>query len=214
MISKKLEAYASHMTTAEDPLLHELYRETHLKMMYPRMLSGALQGKMLEMLSHMIRPERILEIGTFTGYSAICLARGLKRGGTLNTIEINPEMVNFARTFFNRAGIADQVVQHTGAALEVIPTLTETWDLVFIDADKENYLAYYHLVMDQLKPGGFILADNVLWGGKVLDEQAKQDKETRGIVAFNEFVSRDDRVEQVLLTVRDGVLLLRKKQDG
>ena len=211
MISKKLEAYASLHTTDEDALLHELYRETHLKMMYPRMLSGALQGKLLEMISHMIHPEKILEIGTFTGYSAICMARGLKPGGTLTTIEVNPELIDFAGRYFLRAGLSECIIQKCGPALGIIPKLEDTWDLVFIDADKENYLAYYQLVIDQVKPGGFILADNVLWGGKVLDAKEKQDKETQGIVSFNKYVSKDERVEQVLLTVRDGLMLLRKK---
>lgn len=211
MISEKIEKYASRYSTEEDKLLHELYRETHLKMMYPRMLSGHLQGRLLEMISHMINPKYILEIGTFTGYSAICLSKGLQTGGKLLTIEINPELTEFAGNYFEKAGISDCIEQKTGNALDIIPGLNEKWDLVFIDADKENYLSYYQLVLEQVNPGGFILVDNVLWGGKVLDPDHKQDKETQGIVEFSNFVRDDNRVEHVLLTVRDGLMVLRKR---
>jgi len=210
MISKKLENYTLLHTSEEDPLLKELYRETNLKVLYPRMLSGHLQGKLLVLFSYMINPTFILEIGTYTGYSAICLAKGLKPGGKLITIEINPELVDFAQNYFDRSGLSSSIEQKTGKALDIIPHLTEEWDLVFIDADKENYLNYYKMVIDQVRTGGFIIADNVLWDGKVLDSRVKPDKETRGITEFNDFIQRDSRVENVLLPVRDGLMILRK----
>ena len=210
MISDKLEKYALSYTSPEDPLLRELYRETNLKTMYPRMLSGPVQGKLLEMLSRMIQPKYILEIGTFTGYSALCLARGLQKQGTLVTIELSPEMVDFAGRYFKLAGLEGKIRQETGHALEIIPSLDYEWDLVFIDADKENYLNYYKLVFERLRPGGYVLADNVLWGGKVLEPRTGQDRETRGITEFNEFVRSDPRVDKVLLPLRDGLMVLRK----
>ena len=210
MISKKLENYTLLHTSEEDPLIKELYRETNLKVLYPRMLSGHLQGKLLVLFSYMINPTFILEIGTYTGYSAICLAKGLKPGGKLITIEINPELVDFAQNYFDRSGLSSSIEQKTGKALDIIPHLTEEWDLVFIDADKENYLNYYKMVIDQVRTGGFIIADNVLWDGKVLDSRVKPDKETRGITEFNDFIQRDSRVENVLLPVRDGLMILRK----
>jgi predicted O-methyltransferase YrrM len=210
MIDKKIETYAMHRTTPEDPLLQALYRETHLKTTHPRMLSGPIQGKVLEMFSRMIRPKRILEIGTFTGYSAICLAKGLEDEGLLYTIEINEEMVDFAKSYFQKAGLQDKIKQLHGPALEQIPALKEAWDLVFIDADKEHYLDYYHLVADHVVPGGYIIADNALWDGKVLDPAGNGDKETEGIIAFNDYVHSDDRVDNLLLPVRDGLMILRK----
>jgi predicted O-methyltransferase YrrM len=210
MISKKIENYTLLHTSDEDPLLHELYRETNLSVVYPRMLSGHLQGKILTLFSYMVNPTFILEIGTYTGYSAICLAKGLKPGGKLTTIEINPELVDFARKYFDRSGLNHSIVQKTGNALDIIPQLTIEWDLVFIDADKENYLNYYKMIIDQMRMGGFIIADNVLWDGKVLNSVDTQDKETRGITEFNDFVQRDSRVENVLLPVRDGLMILRK----
>lgn len=212
MLSEQIENYILLHTTEEDPLLHELYRETNLKTVYPHMLSGHLQGRVLEMLSRMINPMNILEIGTFTGYSAICLARGLKPGGKLVTIEVNPEYAEIAKRYFDRAGLNDFIEQVAGHALEKIPGLNRKWNLVFIDADKENYLDYYNLVIDRLTTGGYIFVDNVLWDGKVLEPKAKQDKETRGISSFNEFIRTDARVEHVLLPVRDGLMILRKKQ--
>lgn len=211
MISQKLEFYTQEHSSDEDPLLHELFRETNLKVMYPRMLSGHIQGKLLEMVSQMIRPTFVLEIGTYTGYSAICLAKGLMPAGKLVTIEINPELIDFSSKYFKKAGISESIIQKAGSALEVIPTLDFEWDLVFIDADKENYLNYYNMVVGKVKKGGFIIADNVLWGGKVLEPEAKQDKETKGIVEFNKYVKQDDRVDKVMLSVRDGLMLLRKK---
>lgn len=210
-MKKELENYILAHTGAEEPILAELARETHIKTMFPRMLSGHLQGKFLEMVSHMINPTAILEIGTFTGYSAICLARGLKDGGVLHTIDVDPELEPLAKDYFERAGLQDKIVQHIGDALEIIPSFDNAFDLVFIDADKENYLNYYHLVFDKVKTGGFILADNALWDGKVLLLDGKLDKETKGIKEFNEFVHKDDRVENMLLPLRDGIIMLRKK---
>lgn len=207
---ERLTQYITEHTTSEDPILAELSRETQLKTMYPRMLSGHIQGKLLEMISFMIKPLNILEIGTFTGYSALCLAKGLKVKGKLHTIEVNPELAAFSIKYFEKAGMMDQIVQYTGDAREIIPTLNMTFELVFIDAGKEHYLQYYNMVFDKVLSGGFILADNALWAGKVIEEE-KPDKETRGIVEFNEFVMKDTRVENLLLQVRDGIMVIRKK---
>jgi caffeoyl-CoA O-methyltransferase len=202
--------YAEKFTTSEPAYLQELYRETHLKTMYPRMLSGHLQGRFLKMISLMIHPQRILEIGTFTGYSAICLAQGLSSDGLLHTIDSNEEPVAIGRKYFEKAGLKDKIVTHIGNATEIIPDIDETFDLVFIDADKENYLKYYQQVFDKVKPGGIILADNAFWDGKVLDKLTA-DHETKGIIAFNRFVHEDERVEHLLLTIRDGLMMIRKK---
>ncbi|MFU8842455.1 MAG: O-methyltransferase [Bacteroidales bacterium] len=197
-------------TTAEDPILEGLWRETHLRVMYPRMLSGHIQGKLLEMISYMVRPLNILEIGTYTGYSALCLAKGLQEGGKLHTIEVNPELTTFSGKYFKKAGMMDKIVQHTGDALEIIPGMEMYFDLVFIDAAKEDYLRYYSLVFDKVLSGSFIMADNALWDGKVTGK-GKPDSETRGIIAFNDFVMNDPRVDNLLLQVRDGIMLIRKK---
>lgn len=209
-MDKKLENYITGHTSAEPELLQRLNRETHVKILFPRMMSGHLQGKFLEMISWMVRPERVLEIGTYTGYSAICLSAGLTENGSLHTIEINPELEDFILKYIREAGLSEKINLHIGDAMEVIPQLDEKFDLVFIDADKENYLNYYHLVFDKVKKGGFILADNALWDGKVLSPDKKMDKETTGIVEFNDFVQNDDRVENVLLPLRDGVMVVRK----
>lgn len=208
MIKKDYQEYADTHSSPDSELLNELYRETYLKTVYPRMISGSYQGKVLGMISHMIRPKTILEIGTFTGYSTICLSQGLPKDGKIHTIEVNPEMQDIFMKYFRKASIENDVVVHTGPALEIIPQLDETFDLVFIDADKENYLNYYNLVFEKVRMGGFILADNAFWDGKVIRED--HDKETRGITEFNEFVQNDPRVENVLLTIRDGLMLVRK----
>jgi predicted O-methyltransferase YrrM len=210
MIEKKIEEYLENHTTPESLVMKELNRETHIKTFYPNMLSGAVQGKFLEMLSRMIQPKRILEIGTFTAYSAIAMAKGLADGGKLITLEVNPEMETFIRKYIEKSGMKEKIELMMGNALEIIPKLDDTFDLVFIDADKEQYVDYYELAFSKLKPGGFILADNVLWNGKVLEDNSKSDKETMGIKAFNEHVKNDKRVEQVMLSVRDGLLLVRK----
>ena len=206
----RLDEYILQHSTPEDEVLKELYRETHLKVLYPRMVSGHIQGKLLEMLSHMIRPEKILEIGTYTGYSAICLARGLKEGGLLHTVEINDELKEMTVKYIAMAGLQDRIVLHTGDARKVIPEIGGPLDLVFIDGNKQEYLDYYRLVMPLLRTGGYILADNVLWDGKVLSPLKSHDKYTRGIAAFNDFLAGDDRVEQLILPVRDGFTLIRK----
>lgn len=175
------------------------------------MVSGHLQGKFLELISLMIRPDNILEIGTFTGYSAICLSKGLRPGGKLITIEINDELTDFAHSFFVRAGAETKITQLTGKAQNIIPDLDIRFDLVFIDADKREYIEYYNLVFDKVKPGGFIIADNVLWGGQVLDEETS-DQQARGIINFNTMIGGDKRIEEIILPLRDGLMIIRKKE--
>lgn len=210
MNSKQIEKYILDHTKEEDVLLAELNRETNLKVMHPRMLSGHLQGKFLEMVSCMIKPKAILEIGTYTGYSALCLAKGLTDDGILHTIEINQELESFSKRYFHNAGMKYKIRQHIGSALDIIPKIDEVFDLVFIDADKENYLNYYKLAFDKIITGGFILADNALWSGKVTDKAHKQDKETKGIVEFNKYIQQDKNVENMLLPLRDGIMMIRK----
>ena len=191
-------------------MLVELSRETWLRTVHPQMIAGHLQGKILEMVSSMIRPSRILEIGTFTGYSSICLAKGLAAGGKLITIERDDEITGFAQKHISRSGFSDAITLLTGDARDIIPDLNEIFNLVFLDADKDEYLDYYHLVLPKVAAGGFLLADNVLWGGKVIQEAQSGDHFTGGILAFNEYVRRDNRVEQVILPVRDGIILIKK----
>jgi caffeoyl-CoA O-methyltransferase len=210
MIDPRLEEYIENHSTPEPELLYELRRKTFLHTPYPRMLSGPVQGQFLGMISRMIRPDSILEIGTFTGYSAICLAGGLPEGGILHTIEAERGYAEIAREYFRKAGLEDRIVLHDGDALEIIPKLNESFDLVFIDAAKEHYLDYYHAVFDKVKPGGFILADNALWDGRVLEGERAGDPETRGIISFNKMIREDERVENVLVSIRDGVMLIRK----
>ena len=208
---RALEKYILEHIDEEDPVLKELDRETHLNVLGARMLSGHLQGKLLTMIAKMIRPKRILELGTFTGYSAICLARGLKKGGKLLTIEIDDELEILAKTFFEKAGLIQTIEQRIGSAIDIIPTLNEKFDLVFIDADKREYLQYYNLLIDRLDSGAYILADNTLWSGKVLDKPDADDEHTRGIQQFNAAIKNDHRVEKVILPLRDGMTLIRKK---
>jgi caffeoyl-CoA O-methyltransferase len=203
--------YAERISSEESSVLKKLSRETHLKVPLAHMISGVLQGKLLKMISCMIRPEKILEIGTFTGYSAICLSEGLSLKGKLHTIDINPELEDMVKRYLTEAGLEKKVVQHIGDAKDIIPGIQEIFDLVFIDADKENYLNYYKVVFEKVRTGGYILADNVLWDGKVLQENRNPDKETRGIVEFNEFIKKDERVEKLLLPFRDGLMIMRKK---
>lgn len=206
----KLEQYLLAHSTPEDPVLEDLYRQTHIRFVNPNMASGHLQGKVLEFISMMIRPEYILEIGTFTGYSAICLSKGLKPGGKLLTIEINDELSSFSHSYFCKAGAESKITQLTGNALDLIPGIELFFDLVFIDGDKREYIDYYRLVIDKVKPGGFILADNVFWGGKVL-ESVTTDPQARGIICFNEMISKETIIEDVILPLRDGLMLIRKK---
>lgn len=209
LLSSDIESYVLQHTTPESPLLQQLARETHTRVLMPNMLSGHLQGAVLSMFSRMIQPHRILEIGTFTGYSAICLAQGLAPGGLLYTIDINEELEDMVRDYLAKAGLAHKVRAVFGNALDVIPKLHDTFDLVFIDADKANYVRYYELVFDHVRPGGYIIADNVLWKGKVADPEM-QDKDTAAIRRFNDLVHEDPRVENILLPLRDGLLIARK----
>lgn len=208
---KEIEQYILNHIESEDAILVELDRETHLNVIGARMISGHLQGQVLTMLSKMIRPKAILEIGTFTGYSAICLAKGLQENGKLITIEIDDELESIAKKYFEKTGFQHLIEQRIGAALEIIPTLNQTFDLVFIDAHKPEYPAYYNAVFDKTKSGGYIIADNTLWSGKVLEKPAEDDFQTRGIIEFNSMIKNDKRVEKVILPLRDGMTIIRKK---
>lgn len=228
MPDPKIQQYAESMTSPEPPVLARLNRNTHAQILHARMLSGHLQGALLAMISKMVRPDRILEIGTFTGYSAICLASGLNKNGLLHTIDNNPELEDFARTYFIEAGMQHMIVQHIGEAINVIPTIDEVFDIVFIDADKENYVNYFDMAYEKLRQGGIILADNVLWSGKVVEYAGKipdgssldeainaglipeTDSETLGLLRFNEHVSRHPGVDQLLLPFRDGLMICLK----
>jgi len=204
------EVYAARYTTNDDALLKEVADFTNEKHPKAHMLSGAVQGKLLEMLSRMIQPRRILEIGTFTGYSALCLAKGLTEDGLLYTIEIRVEDAETAQFFFNKSIVKDRIILQVGNAHEIIPALHEAWDIVFIDADKVSYIDYFNIVLPKVKSGGYIIADNVLFHGEVLEEE-KKGKNAKAVHAFNEYIKQDERVASVLLTVRDGLLLVRKK---
>jgi predicted O-methyltransferase YrrM len=206
---RKLEQYIREHSSNEDPVLEELFRQTHIKFVNPNMSTGHLQGKFLEMISKMISPEYILEIGTYTGYSAICLARGLKKGGRLVTIELNDELSDFAHSYFKKAGVDSAVTQITGNAIEIIPTLKIKADLVFIDGDKREYCDYYRVAKEIVRKGGFILADNVLWGDKVLETDSK-DQQSAGITRFNEMLMTEKDIEHVIIPLRDGITLIRK----
>ena len=210
-IDEKIEAYALAHSDSETEVLKKLNRETHLKVLMPRMLSGHLQGNLLSMFSKMIQPKQILEIGTFTGYSGICLAQGLQKNGKLHTIDINEELEKMVRDFIDEAGLSSKINYYIGNALDIIPTINEQFDIVFIDADKKNYANYYDLVFDKVVAGGYIIADNVLWSGKVLDAPEKMDADTKAMDAFNKKVHHDTRVEHLLLPVRDGLMIARKK---
>ena|SRR2546428_961641 len=209
IINKKIDKYVDEHSDLEPEVLKQLNRETHLKVLMPRMLSGHYQGRILSMLSKMISPKNILEIGTYTGYSAICLAEGLQKNGKLTTIDINAELEDMVRNYFGKAVLTSQIKYIIGNATEIIPTLSENYDLVFIDADKKNNATYYDMVFDKVRAGGYIIVDNVLWSGKVVDE--KMDKDTQLIHAFNTKVQNDSRVENILLPIRDGLLVVRKK---
>lgn len=208
-LPENINKYVEKHTNCESDLLRRVNRETHLEVMQPRMLSGHLQGRTLSMFSKMLRPKRILEIGTYTGYSALCLAEGLSEDGKLITIDINEELESKVRTYFTASPFAHQIELIIGKALDVIPTLNEKWDLVFIDADKQNYPAYYELVLPLVKVGGYIISDNVLWSGKVADE-SHQDKDTVLLRQFNQKIHQDERVENLLLPIRDGLMIARK----
>lgn len=210
-IAPELLEYCEEHSSPEDDLLQSIKRETYAKVLMPRMLSGHLQGKTLELLVKLLQPKVILEIGTYTGYSGICLARGLGKNGRLITLDINDELETMVMGFFKKSGIQDRIDYRLGNALDIIPTLEGNFDMVFIDADKANYIKYYDLVVDRVNPGGIILADNVLWSGKILVEEGKKpDKDTQVILDYNLMVQNDSRVENVLLPIRDGLMLARK----
>jgi predicted O-methyltransferase YrrM len=205
-----IQHYVETTTTPENDLLKEINRDTHLHVLNPRMLSGHFQGRVLAMFSRMIRPKNILEIGTYTGYATLCLAEGLDSNGKITTIDINNELSERVKNNFQKSAYVEQIIYIKGDAKQIIPDLEETWDLVFIDADKENYVSYYDMIVDKVSSGGFIIADNVLWSGKVV-ERDQSDKKTRELKTFNNRVHTDNRVENVLLPIRDGLMLLRKK---
>ena len=209
-LPKKIEKYSCDHSQNESDVLAELNRETWAKVLTPRMLSGHLQGRALSMFSKMIRPKNILEIGTYTGYSAICLSEGIKSDGKIYTIDINEELKPMSSYYFERAGISEKVIQLTGNALDIIPTINSQFDLVFIDADKENYTRYFNLVIDNMPIGGFIIADNVLWSGKVIDETIEKDQETQALRDFNKSVHNSERVEHILMPIRDGLMICQK----
>ena len=210
-IDEKLDQYICSVSEKEPELLEALNRETHLKVLQPRMLSGHFQGRVLSMISHMISPKRVLEIGTYTGYSALCFAEGLAPDGKVITVDVNEELHDLVTRYINQSEYKDKVDAIIGDATEIIPQLDEEFDLVFIDADKRNYVNYYQLVFDKVKSGGYIIADNVLWSGKVLEEYDKLDKSTQVILDYNALIHSDERVQEVLLPIRDGLMIARKK---
>lgn len=210
LLSEELTNYLENSCEPENDLLKYINRETHLKVSMPRMLSGHYQGRVLSMISKMIHPERILEIGTFTGYATLCLAEGLSEKGLIYTIDINEELEDRVRSYFRESGIEQKIIYRIADAKEIIPQLNETFDLVFIDADKKNNETYYEMIIDRVRPGGLILVDNVLWSGKVLDDK-KTDQKTSFINTFNQLISTDSRVEKLILPIRDGLFLIRKK---
>ena len=211
-IAQNLADYAEKHTSPEPTLLAELNRDTYANVLTPRMLSGHIQGRVLSMFSKMIKPKAILEIGTYTGYAALCMAEGLTADSVLHTIDIDEELETRINTFVSQSPFAHQVKLHIGNALDIIPTLNESFDLVFIDADKENYAAYYDLLIDRLPSGAVLIADNVLWSGKVLEaDQLPKDNDTKALDSFNKKIQADSRVENVLMPIRDGLMVIRKK---
>lgn len=208
-ISEELENYIEKHSAAEPELLQQLNKETYQKILQPRMLSGHFQGRVLSMLSKIINPKHILELGTYTGYATLCLAEGLKSDGTIDTIDINEELEDIQQKYFNTSAFKDHIIQHVGNALDIVPTLNKKFDLVFIDADKENYINYWNLIVPMMNKGGIILSDNVLWSGKVLEDVQKNDKSTPILLKYNKIVNEDPRVETVLLPLRDGLTVSR-----
>lgn len=208
-IQEEIEAYCEKHTDAENDILFALSRETHAKYLYSRMLSGHLQGAFLKMISHIVRPQKILEIGTYTGYSALCLAEGLQENGILHTIEKNFELEDIIKKYIHKANFEDRIELMIGDAMEVIPQLNHTYELVFIDADKENYINYFNMIVPIMNKGGIILSDNVLWSGKVLEELNPKDISTKILLEYNQIVNNDERVETVLLPIRDGLTVSR-----
>jgi len=208
-ISQELEDYIEQHSQAEPELLAALNKETYQKILLPRMLSGHFQGRVLSMLSKLIRPENILEIGTYTGYSALCLCEGMREGGVLHTIDIKEELIDFQRKYFDKSPWGNRIVQHLGDATQIIPQLELKFDLVFIDADKENYINYFEMIIGKMNKGGVILSDNVLWSGKVLEPLQTNDSSTETLIEYNELLKNDPRIESVLLPIRDGLTISR-----
>lgn len=209
-IPEKLDDYVVAHSEDEPELLQQLTRETFQKILQPRMSSGPYQGRVLSMISKLIYPEHILEIGTFTGYSTLCLAEGLKPNGSIDTLDINEELFDFQRKYFDKSEYGSQIFQHLGNALDIIPNLDKSFDLVFIDADKDNYINYFNLIIDKMKPGGIILSDNVLWSGKVIEALNPKDKMTKAVLDYNTLLKEDPRVETVVLPIRDGLTISRR----
>ena len=209
-ISQELDDYAVAHSSQEPELLKKLTRETYQKILQPRMLSGHYQGRILSMISKLANPKTILEIGTYTGYSALCLAEGLQQDGTLHTIDVNEELTDFQRKYFDASSYSKNIQQHLGSAIDIIPQLQGNFDLVFIDADKPNYPAYYDLIIDRINPGGLILSDNDLWSGKVLEPLNPKDTSTKALLAYNTLLKNDTRIETVMLPIRDGLTVSRK----
>ena len=210
-ISEALDDYVVQHSENEPELLKSLTRETYQKVLQPRMLSGHFQGRILSLISKLTRPNYILEIGTFTGYSALCLAEGMQQNGQLHTIDINEELVDLQRRYFDASGLGPQIHQHLGSAIDIIPTINLNFDLVFIDADKPNYVNYFHLIIDKLNSGGIIISDNVLWSGKVVEPIKPDDISTKTVLEYNKVLKNDERIETVLLPIRDGLTISLKK---
>jgi predicted O-methyltransferase YrrM len=209
-LAPDLDKYVVDHTEIEPKELARLNRKTWIEILNPRMIAGHFQGRVLSMLSHMIKPTQVLEIGTFTGYSAICWGEGLTENGEIHTIDINEELQDLASEFVTKSGLEEKVHFHIGNAIDIIPTIKNEWDIVFLDADKSNYTNYYNLVFENVKKGGYIIADNVLWNGKVIDKSAFSEIDTQAILAFNEMVQKDERVQNVLFPIRDGLMVIRK----
>lgn len=209
-LPEEIEDYVIKNTEEEPSILKELNHETWEKVLIPRMLSGHLQGRILSMLSHMISPKNVLEIGTYTGYSALCFAEGLQEGGRIDTIDINEELEAMVSRYIKKSNLEETIINHIGNAMEIIPTLSETFDIVFIDADKTNYSNYYDLVFDQVNTGGYIIADNVLWSGKIVEFKRNLDPDTQALIDYSEKVNADNRVQNVLFPIRDGLMVVRK----
>ena len=208
-INKDILEYSEKYSQQEPEILQELNRETHLKILNPRMLSGFFQGRLLSTISKLIKPKKVLEIGTYTGYSAICIAEGMNKNGIIHTIDKNEELNTIQKKYFKKSGLENNIIQYNGCALDIIPKIEEKFDLIFIDADKENYINYFNLVIDKLNNNGVILADNVLWSGKVINSE-DHDLTTNVLREFNRMVNNDKRVETILLPIRDGISLIRK----
>lgn len=209
-IDSKIFNYSLSKSSKEPKILNDLNRETHLKILNPRMLSGHYQGRILSLVSKIIKPKTVLEIGTYTGYSTICLSEGLEKNGSIHTIDNNEELLVIQNKYFKKAGISEKVKQYTGDATKIVKKLNLDFDLVFIDADKENYPLYFDSIIDKVKPGGVIIADNILWSGKILEKVEEEDYATKSIIEFNDKVKNDERVEVIILPIRDGLSLIRK----